>query len=1008
VVTLKVTDACNRTKIATYTFLVTSGPRPPVPAADSLSFAPDCININPVININALANDVEPDGQPMTITSVTGNNGAWSVNPDKTVKFIPTTGFYGLTTASYTVCDNTTPANLCMSSTIKITIGNTNQAPVAMDDVYSILEDSIQQLNVLINDLPGNGGGPLKIAGIETLPLYGKVSINTDNTITYLPVADNRITDSFYYRTVNAGNYISVAKVKIIVTADGCSPGFYQTCIPGPNPISIIASEDTYLNSKFPTTNYGSDAVIVVDRENTEKQRSLIKFTLPSLTCDTAVTPVITNAVLKLYKSGGGGGSLNVDVYRATSAWTQAQANWNNRLTATAWTTAGGDFNGTLAATTSVNNDGLYTWNISTLVSNWYSDPANYPNYGLLLKTTEGGGDRDPNFVSTESNSGLMKPTLEISYTIPQLCVLIPTRPPLSLPDTVRTNSLTPVTRDVTLNDYFLVGGGLTVSVIPGTISTGTASVSGNTVTYTPPPTFSGIASLQYRVLNIVSGLADTANMFIAVSFTPPVANNDSTIINSGQSSITNVTANDVDPQNIGINASLIASPRFGTYSVSGNTVTYNSPYNFIGRDTLTYRLVNAISGLCNEQNAADTAYLIITVLNRPPVAIHDTASTNPCQPISINVLDNDTDPENGSIAVASVSAPTPADAGTTTTDGNLIYFIPNPAFAGTSASLTYTITDDAIPPALSNTATITINFNNTPNLPPVAINDSANGLMNEETYLNLLDNDADPENDPLTISLEPLLLQPAHGTLTLQANGLLKYTPVTGFTGIDEFEYKLADSHFGPNGASCSSFSQSTIARVRISISNLFFVLSTNDLQLSGTGNGLRNILKYTVHPASFPATCLLQKSTDNRTFKTLTAVPLFNSADAAQPFEWTDYQLQDPAAFYRVSLVKPGYPADYSNTVLIKNAEEKSILQTYPVPFSNQLNARIFTSSIEKMDIGLFNAAGILVRTKSIIPQKGLNDLQFDQLQTLSPGIYIFTATQQGVTTSQKISKQ
>jgi hypothetical protein len=187
-----------------------------------------------------------------------------------------------------------------------------------------------------------------------------------------------------------------------------------------------------------------------------------------------------------------------------------------------------------------------------------------------------------------------------------------------------------------------------------------------------------------------------------------------------------------------------------------------------------------------------------------------------------------------------------------------------------------------------------------------------------------------------------------------------------------------------------------------------LFFVLSTNDLQLSGTGNGLRNILKYTVHPASFPATCLLQKSTDNRTFKTLTAVPLFNSADAAQPFEWTDYQLQDPAAFYRVSLVKPGYPADYSNTVLIKNAEEKSILQTYPVPFSNQLNARIFTSSIEKMDIGLFNAAGILVRTKSIIPQKGLNDLQFDQLQTLSPGIYIFTANQQGVTTSQKISKQ
>jgi hypothetical protein len=153
IITLKVTDACNRTRFQTFNILVTSGPRPPVANPDSLSFAPDCINVNPVITIDAKANDTEPDGQPITISSVTGSNGIWSVNPDQTIRFVPAAGFYGSTTANYTICDNTTPTNLCVSGTIKITIGTTGQVPVIADDTYAILEDSIQiRLNILAND----------------------------------------------------------------------------------------------------------------------------------------------------------------------------------------------------------------------------------------------------------------------------------------------------------------------------------------------------------------------------------------------------------------------------------------------------------------------------------------------------------------------------------------------------------------------------------------------------------------------------------------------------------------------------------------------------------------------------------------------------------------------------------------------------------------------------------------------------------------------------------------
>jgi hypothetical protein len=943
----------------------------------------------------------------MTITSVTGNNGAWSVNPDKTLKFIPTTGFYGLTTASYTVCDNTTPVNSCATSTIKVNITSANSPPLAVDDAYTIYEDSIQLLTVLLNDVPGSGG--INIAGIPVKPKNGKVSINVDNTITYLPNADYNGLDSFYYKISSNGGYFSTAKVLIAIKHDCCTPGNYKKIL-GPiitTTQNILASDDSYLKLKSANSNFGTDPTILLDRETTDKHVGVIKFDLSNLIC---YATLVRSATMKMEMVSGN--VQLVSAYRLLNNWQETQVTWNNRLTATPWATAGGDYNpADLIDETNSPVSNIYSWNMNTVMQNMVCNSTLYPNYGFQIRVNcNGCGNRSTTFASRENTtSGVLKPTMQVTFdSAAFICSPIPVRPPLAMPDTAATTSNSSVLINVIANDQLPGANPGTISILSGSFTSGSAVMSGNNITYQPTLTFQGNASFQYVVTDNITGLKDTAKVFVYVSYPPPIANNDSLTIQSGSNGSMNILANDIDLVGLGLTNSIVSAPHAGSMTQSGTTITYTAPFNFYGRDTITYRIANTTLGSCNESNAADTAYFIITVLNRPPVAVNDAASTNPCQPISINVLDNDSDPENGSITIATVSAPAPADAGTATTDGSLIYFTPNPAFAGPSASLTYTIADDAIPPAVSNSASITINFNNAVNLPPVAINDTAYGLMNEDTYVNLLDNDTDPENDPLTISLQPSLLQPAHGTILLQANGLLKYTPNTGFTGIDEFEYKLADSHFGPNGGSCSSFSQSTVARVRIIISNLFFVLSNNNLQLSGTGNGLRNVLKWSAQPAGFPATCLLQKSTDNRTFNTLTAVHLYNSADAGQLFEWTDYQLQDPAAFYRVNLVSPGYPADYSNTVFIKSAEAKSILQTYPVPFSNQLNARIFTSSVEKMDISLFNAIGLLVKKQSIIPQKGLNTLQFDQLQQLSSGVYIFSVTQNGVTTRQKISKR
>jgi VCBS repeat-containing protein len=83
-------------------------------------------------------------------------------------------------------------------------------------------------------------------------------------------------------------------------------------------------------------------------------------------------------------------------------------------------------------------------------------------------------------------------------------------------------------------------------------------------------------------------------------------------------------------------------------------------------------------------------------------------------------------------------------------------------------------------------------------NSPPVANNDTYTTL--EDTTLNIpvtgppggvLNNDTDPDNDPLTAQL---VSTTSHGALTFNANGSFNYVPKTNFNGTDTFTYRAYD----------------------------------------------------------------------------------------------------------------------------------------------------------------------------------------------------------------------
>jgi VCBS repeat-containing protein len=88
------------------------------------------------------------------------------------------------------------------------------------------------------------------------------------------------------------------------------------------------------------------------------------------------------------------------------------------------------------------------------------------------------------------------------------------------------------------------------------------------------------------------------------------------------------------------------------------------------------------------------------------------------------------------------------------------------------------------------------------PNTPPVAANDSYS--TNEDTALSVpapgvLGNDSDPDGDTLTAQKAS---DPAHGTVSFNANGSFTYTPAANYNGPDSFTYTANDGEFDSNVA--------------------------------------------------------------------------------------------------------------------------------------------------------------------------------------------------------------
>lgn len=176
---------------------------------------------------------------------------------------------------------------------------------------------------------------------------------------------------------------------------------------------------------------------------------------------------------------------------------------------------------------------------------------------------------------------------------------------------------------------------------------------------------------------------------------------------------------------------------------------------------------------------------------NQDPVALDDTAETPEDTAVTIDVLGNDTDPQGQPLTVTEATAPN----GTVTInpDGTLEY-TPDPDFNGPD-EITYTVTD---PDGNEDTATVAVDV--TPvNDPPVAVDDPTQTVdEGESIVISVLGNDSDPEDDPLTVTDATA----DNGTVDVNPDGTLTYTPNDGYIGPDEITYTISDGNGGTDSA--------------------------------------------------------------------------------------------------------------------------------------------------------------------------------------------------------------
>lgn len=858
---------------------------------------PDTFNVlqNDTLSsvISLLDNDSDPNNDPLNAQLLLGPlHGNLELFPDGTFNYTADVGFTGLDTFLYTANDGLLGSLLPGLVTLNVLPLTNNTPPVANNDSFQVLEDSILNLSlgtaldgVLANDtdqdllgLPDilGLGDVVLTASLVTGPQHGSLVFLPTGTFIYTPEPNFTGVDTFTYQASDLLALSNVATVTITVTNVNDAP---------------VAAMDSYsAGVGTPLTVSAANGVLANDTDIDSPSLVAILDTPPS------------NGSLTLNPNGSftyvpDPGFIGVDTFTYQASDGQVLSN-SGVVTITVSPIA--NLNTPPVAvidsyslaedsplTTTVANGVLFN-DVDLDGDSLTAILVSGPTHGTLAFNANGTFTYTPalNFNGVDSfvyqaNDGQANSNLAVVL----LTVTGGNDAPLASNDAYSTDEDVPLVvtaPGVLANDVDPEGNGLQALLVTGPANGVLALNANGSFTYTPNANFKGVDAFIYRATD-GSLLSTFATVTITVNSVNdlPVANNDAYSVTEDTSlvvsALTGVLANDADADGNPLTAVLVTQPSHGSVVLQSNgSFVYTPNPNFSGVDTFGYV---ANDGFTN--GTAATVTITVNGINDAPTAAADFYSTNEDVPLNINaatgVLANDADPD-GNPLVAVLEAGTMHGVLTLNANGSFQY-APNPNFSGVD-TFTYHANDGL---TNSNAITVTLTINNVNDV-PIAANDAY--VVIEDNVLNVLPaagvlaNDTDAEGSPLTAALT---VAPTNGTVTLSANGSFVYTPNANFSGTDTFSYTASDG----TGTSVPATVTVTVTGVNdapIAVGDNFTTAEDTPLNLAAPG-----VLANDTDPDGNALTALLVTGPSNGTLTlnsngsiVYTPNPNFNGTDS------------------------------------------------------------------------------------------------------------------------------
>jgi VCBS repeat-containing protein len=480
--------------------------------------------------------------------------------------------------------------------------GNTNTAPVARNDSYSLDEDTVLLVpgpGVTANDTDAEGSA-LSVTLVAG-PAHGALALNANGSFTYTPEANFSGTDSFSYKANDGALDSNVVNVDLAVAPVNDAPVAKDD--------AVTTAEDMPVSGNVIGNDADADGDALSAALLDGPSHGALDFTADG---SFTYTPAANYSGADSFTYQVNDGKANSGV--ATVQLAVAPVNDAPVAVGDAATTAedmpvSGNVIGNDA---DVDGDALS----ATLLD--------APSHGALDFAADGSFTYTPlaNFNGMDSftykvNDG----KLDSNVVTVALAVAPMNDAPVAADDAVTTAEDTPVSGNVIGNDGDVDGDSLTAVLLDEPSHGALDFAADGSFTYTPAADYSGADSFTYQVSD---GLANSGAATVQLAVAPvndaPVAADDAVATAEDTPVSGNVLDNDVDAEDDSLTAALLDGPSHGALDFSAHgTFTYTPAADYFGADSFTYQIND---GQANSGVA--TVQLAIAPVNDMPVANDD------------------------------------------------------------------------------------------------------------------------------------------------------------------------------------------------------------------------------------------------------------------------------------------------------------------------------------------------------------------------------------------------